>query len=129
MKHDPFERSGVGRRHFRCIARASSSLSCRASETPRPDLLPFHVSGPEGRRPPGNACPCLEVVLAAERARAKDPADFMKAFTTLLARAVNSGRFGLVGARRSEGRDEPGHASARHGFQLRSIANFISHEL
>jgi len=51
--------------------------------------------------------------------RGKDPSDFMKAFTTLLARAVNSGRR-LVGAAKAKDAMNPA-TQRRHGFQVEPL--------
>jgi hypothetical protein len=51
--------------------------------------------------------------------RGKDPSDFMKAFTTLLARAVNSGRR-LVGAAKAKDAMNPA-TQRRHGFQVEAL--------
>jgi hypothetical protein len=49
----------------------------------------------------------------------KDPADFLKAFTTYLARAVNSGRR-LAGMAKAKDVLNP-HAQKRHGFQVERL--------
>jgi hypothetical protein len=58
----------------------------------------------------------------------KDPACFLKAFTTYLARAVNSGRR-LAGRAKAKDVLNP-HAQRRHGFQVEHLPTFLrsSHE-
>jgi hypothetical protein len=60
--------------------------------------------------------------------RGKDPCDFLAAFVTLLARAVNSGRR-LAGMAKSKDALNP-HTQRRHGFTVEPLptSTLISHE-